>query len=123
VKRNVVNAVDGKHADWEVHKKQKIETRINCAKISAVTNMASKHTDLQNKHAPLSPTSSMESTEANGVMGEHGTSSEEHQHSPENTETSRQSGGECTNDMSSMPTEKAVNTTTQTSDSEPYSVR
>jgi protein phosphatase 4 regulatory subunit 3 len=118
-----VNAVDGKHADWEVHKKQKIETRINCAKISAVTNMASKHTDLQNKHAPLSPTSSMESTEANGVMGEHGTSSEEHQHSPENTEISRQSGGECTNDMSSMPTEKAVNTTTQTSDSEPYSVR
>ncbi|GJN31956.1 hypothetical protein PR202_gb20420 [Eleusine coracana subsp. coracana] len=120
VKRTVVNTVDGKHADGEVRKRQKIETRITCAKIAAVT---SKPTDLQNKHAPLSPSSSTESTEANGVMGEHGTNSEEHQHCPENTETSLQTGGDCINDTSSMPTEKAVNSTAKTSDSEPYSVR
>ncbi|XP_062198148.1 uncharacterized protein LOC133900883 isoform X2 [Phragmites australis] len=122
VKQKLVNSVDGKHADGEVRKRQKIETRISCAKIAAVTSMASKHTDSQNKHAPLSPTSSTPSTEANGVLGEHGTNSEEHQHSPENTETSRQTGGDCIKDVGSMSTEKAVNTT-KTSDSEPYSVR
>ncbi|XP_062209977.1 uncharacterized protein LOC133911653 [Phragmites australis] len=122
VKRKLVNTVDGKHADGEVRKKQKIETRISCAKIAAVTSTASKHTDLQNKHAPLSPTSSIPSTEANGILGEHGTNSEENQHSPENTETSRQSGGDCIKDVGSMSTEKTVNTA-KTSDSEPYSVR
>ncbi|TVU21016.1 hypothetical protein EJB05_30625 [Eragrostis curvula] len=123
VKRNVTNTVDGKHADREVRKRQKIETRITCAKIAVVSNMASKHTDLQNKHAPCSPTSSTQSTEANGVMGEHSTNSEEHQHSPENTETLRQTSGDCINDASGISTEKAVNTTTKASDSEPYSVR
>lgn len=117
----MVNTVDGKHADGDVRKRQKIETRITCAKIAAVTSMASKHTDLQNKHAPLSPTSSTESSAANGVTDEHVTNSEVHQHCPD-TETSRQTGGDCIN-VNSMPTEKAVNTTTKTSDSEPYSVR
>ncbi|CAL4950009.1 unnamed protein product [Urochloa decumbens] len=122
VKRRPVNAVDGKHADGEGRKRQKIETRISCAKITAVTSIASKHTDLQNKHAPHSPTSSTSSTEANGVLREHGTNSEGHQHSVENTEASRQAGGDCIKDVGSMSTEKAVNTTNP-SDSEPYSVR
>jgi protein phosphatase-4 regulatory subunit 3 len=117
-----VNAVDGKHADGEVRKRQKIETRISCAKIAAVTSTASKHTDLQNKHAPHSPASSMSSIEANGVLRDHGTNSEEHQHSVESAEASCQAGGDCIKDVGSMSTEKAVNTTNP-SDFEPYSVR
>ncbi|WVZ71253.1 hypothetical protein U9M48_019865 [Paspalum notatum var. saurae] len=122
VKRKPLNAVDRKHADGEGRKRQKIETIISCAKIATVSSTASKHTDLQNKHAPHSPTSNMPATEANGVFREHGTNSEEHQHSVENTENSRQAGGDCIKDVGSMSTEKAVNTTT-TSESEPYSVR
>lgn len=122
VKRKPVNAVDGKHADGDGRKRQKIETRISCAKIAAVTSTASKHTDLQNKHTPHLPTSITPSTELNGVLREHGTNSEEHQHSIENAEASRQAGGDCIKDVGSMSTEKAVNTT-NTSDSEPYSVR
>jgi len=122
VKRKPVNAVDGKHADGEGRRRQKIETRISCAKIAAVTSTAIKHTDLQNKHASHLPTSATLSTEANGVFRERGTNSEEHQHSVENTETSRQAGSDCIKDVGSMSPEKAVNTT-NTSDSEPYSVR
>ncbi|EES02902.2 hypothetical protein BDA96_03G163800 [Sorghum bicolor] len=122
VKRKPVNAVDGKHADGEGRRRQKIETRISCAKIAAVTSTAIKHTDLQNKHASHLPTSATPSTEANGVFRERGTNSEEHQHSVENTETSRQAGSDCIKDVGSMSPEKAVNTT-NTSDSEPYSVR
>ncbi|KAL6850296.1 hypothetical protein ACP4OV_020923 [Aristida adscensionis] len=119
VKRKLVNTVDGKHADVEVRKKQKIETRISCVKIAAVTNMASKHTDLQNKNAP-SPTSST-SNETNGVLGEHGTTSDDHQYPPDSAEASRQTGGDYMKDVDSMSTEK-VNTK-KSSDSEPYSVR
>lgn len=122
VKRKPVNAVDGKHADGEGRRRQKIETRISCAKIAAVTSTVIKHTDLQNKHASHLPTSATPSTEANGVSREHVTDSEEHQHSVENTETSRQAGGDCIKDVGSTSPEKAVNTT-NTSDSEPYSVR
>jgi protein phosphatase 4 regulatory subunit 3 len=114
--------VDVKHADGEGRRRQKIETRISCAKIAAVTSTIIKHTDLQNKHACYLPTSAAPSTEPNGVFRERGTNSEEHQHSVENTETSRQAGGDCIKDGGSMSPEKAVNTTT-TSDSEPYSVR
>nr|CAB3473076.1 unnamed protein product [Digitaria exilis] len=122
VKRKPVNVVDGKHADGEGRKRQKIETRISCAKIAAVTSTSSKHTDLQNKHAPHSPTSSTSSAETNGVLREHGANSEEHQHSVEIAEAPRQTGGDCIKDVGSMSTEKAVNTT-NSSDSEPYSVR
>ncbi|KAL6626231.1 hypothetical protein ACP70R_029957 [Stipagrostis hirtigluma subsp. patula] len=122
VRRKIVKKVVRKHADLEVCKRQKIETRISCAKIDAVTSMVSKQTDLQNKNAPPSPTSSTTSTETNGVLGEHGTNSDEHQRSQENTETSRQTGGDCIKDVGSMSSEKAVNTK-NTSDSEPYSVR
>lgn len=122
VKRKPVNVVEGKHADGEGRKRQKIETRISCAKIAAVTSTSSKHTDPQNKHASHSPTSSTSSAETNGVLREHGANSEEHQHSVEIAEASRQTGGDCIKDVGSMPTEKAVNTT-NTSDSEPYSVR
>lgn len=122
VKRKPVNTVDRKHADGEGGKRQKIETIITCAKITAVSSTANKHTDLQNKHGPHSPTSSMPSTEANGVFREHGTNSEVHHHSVENAETSRQAGGDCIKDVGSLSTEKAVNATT-TSESEPYSVR
>ncbi|CAO2173775.1 unnamed protein product [Urochloa humidicola] len=122
VKRRPVNVVDGKHADGEGRKRQKIETRISCAKITAVTSITSKHADLQNKHAPHSPSTSTSSTETNGVLREHGTNSQEHQHSVENTEASRQAGGDCIKDVGSTSTEKTVNTT-KPSDSEPYSVR
>uniref|UniRef100_A0A453EWW2 Uncharacterized protein n=2 Tax=Aegilops tauschii subsp. strangulata TaxID=200361 RepID=A0A453EWW2_AEGTS len=114
VKRKLVNTGDGKHADGEVRKRQKIETRITCAKISALTNLASKHKD--------SLASSSPSCEANGVLGEHATHSDEHQHSPDTAETSRQVGGDCIKAMGSLSSEKAVNTT-KTNDSEPYSVR
>ncbi|KAM3349496.1 hypothetical protein ACQJBY_022454 [Aegilops geniculata] len=114
VKRKLVNTGDGKHADGEVRKRQKIETRITCAKISALTNLASKHKD--------SLASSSPSCEANGVLGEHATHSDEHQHSTDTAETSRQVGGDCIKAMGSLSSEKAVNTT-KTNDSEPYSVR
>ncbi|KAM3330298.1 hypothetical protein ACQJBY_026930 [Aegilops geniculata] len=114
VKRKLVNTGDGKHADGEVRKSQKIETRITCAKISALTNLASKHKD--------SLASSSPSCEANGVLGEHATHSDEYQHSTDTAETSRQVGGDCIKAMGSLSSEKAVNTT-KTNDSEPYSVR
>ncbi|KAG2597411.1 hypothetical protein PVAP13_5KG256100 [Panicum virgatum] len=122
VKRRPVTTVDGKHADGDGRKRQKIETRISCAKIAAATSTASKHRDIQNKHTPQSATSSTSSTEANGALRQHDTNSEEHQHSIENAEASRQPGGDCIKDVGSMSTEKAVNTTNP-SDSEPYSVR
>ncbi|KAG2588512.1 hypothetical protein PVAP13_5NG342000 [Panicum virgatum] len=122
VKRRPVNTMEGKHTDGDGRKRQKIETRISCAKIAVATSTASKHTDLQNKHAPQSPTSSTSSTEANGALRQHDTNSEEHQHSVENAEASWQAGGDCIKDVGSMSTEKAVNTTNP-SDSEPYSVR
>eukprot|EP00267_Zea_mays_P052731 XP_020405812.1 serine/threonine-protein phosphatase 4 regulatory subunit 3B isoform X2 [Zea mays] len=122
LKRKPVNAVDGKHSDGEGRRRQKIETRISCAKIAAVTSTAIKHTDLQNKYASHLLTSATPSTEANGIFSEHGTNYEEQQHPMENTETSRQTGGDCIKDVGSMSPEKAVNTT-NTSDSEPYSVR
>ncbi|ONM31919.1 binding [Zea mays] len=121
LKRKPVNAVDGKHSDGEGRRRQKIETRISCAKIAAVTSTAIKHTDLQNKYASHLLTSATPSTEANGIFSEHGTNYEEQQHPMENTETSRQTGGDCIKDVGSMSPEKAVNTT-NTSDSEPYSV-
>ncbi|VAH76483.1 unnamed protein product [Triticum turgidum subsp. durum] len=114
VKRKLVNPGDGKHADGEVRKRQKIETRITCAKISALTNLASKHKDTLASSSP--------SCEANGVLGEHATHSDEHQHSTDTAETSRQVGGDCIKAMGSLSSEKAVNTT-KTNDSEPYSVR
>ncbi|KAI5007565.1 serine/threonine-protein phosphatase 4 regulatory subunit 3B isoform X2 [Hordeum vulgare subsp. vulgare] len=114
VKRKLVNTGDGKHAEGEVRKRQKIETRITCAKISALTSLASKHKD--------SLASSSPSCEANGVLGEHATRSDEHQHSTDTAETSRQVGGDCIKAIGSLSSEKAVNTT-KTNDSEPYSVR
>ncbi|XP_037405511.1 serine/threonine-protein phosphatase 4 regulatory subunit 3B-like isoform X1 [Triticum dicoccoides] len=114
VKRKLVNTGDGKHADGEVRKRQKIETRITCAKISGLTNLASKHKD--------SLASSSPSCEANGVLGEHATHSDEHQHSTDTAETSRQVGGDCIKAMGSLSSEKAVNTT-KINDSEPYLVR
>ncbi|VAH60744.1 hypothetical protein VPH35_044381 [Triticum aestivum] len=114
VKRKLVNTGDGKHADGEVRKRQKIETRITCAKISGLTNLASKHKD--------SLASSSPSCEANGVLGEHATHSDEHQHSTDTAETSRQVGGDCIKAMGSLSSEKAVNTA-KINDSEPYLVR
>lgn len=114
VKRKSVNTGDGKHADGEVRKRQKIETRITCSKISALTSLASKHKD---SHASSSP-----SCEVNGIMGEHATHSVEQQHSTDTAETSRQIGGDCIKAMGNLSSEKAVNTT-KTNDSEPYSVR
>jgi protein phosphatase-4 regulatory subunit 3 len=114
VKRKLVNAGDGKHADGEVRKRQKIETRITCAKISALTSLASKHKD--------SLASSSPSCEANGVLGEYATHSDEHEHSTGTAETSRQVGGDCLKAMGSLSGEKSVNAT-KTNDSEPYSVR
>ncbi|XP_047053356.1 serine/threonine-protein phosphatase 4 regulatory subunit 3B [Lolium rigidum] len=114
VKRKSVNTGDGKHADGEVRKRQKIETRITCSKISALTSLASKHKD---SHVSSSP-----SCEVNGIMGEHATHSVEQQHSTDTAETSRQVGGDCIKAMGNLSSEKAVNTT-KTNDSEPYSVR
>ncbi|KAM0867066.1 hypothetical protein ACQ4PT_042246 [Festuca glaucescens] len=114
VKRKSVNTGDGKHADGEVRKRQKIETRITCSKISALTSLASKHKD--------SLASSSPSCEVNGIMGEHATHSVEQQHSTDTAETSRQIGGDCIKAMGNLSSEKAVNTT-KTNDSEPYSVR
>ena len=114
VKRKSVNIGDGKHADGEVRKRPKIETRITCSKISALTSLASKHTD--------SLASSSPSCEANGIMGEHATHSDEQQHSTDTAETSRQIGSDCIKAMGNLSSEKAVNTT-KTNDSEPYSVR
>ncbi|XP_047053355.1 serine/threonine-protein phosphatase 4 regulatory subunit 3B-like [Lolium rigidum] len=114
VKRKSVNTGDGKHADGEVRKRQKIETRITCSKISALTSLASKHKD---SHVSSSP-----SCEVNGIMGEHATHSVEQQHSTDTAETSRQIGGDCIKAMGNLSSEKAVNTT-KTNDSEPYSVR
>ncbi|CAM0881167.1 unnamed protein product [Alopecurus aequalis] len=114
VKRKSVNTGDGKHADGEVRKRQKIETRITCSKISALTSLVSKHKD--------SLASSSPSCEANGIMGEHATHSDEQQHSTDTAETSRQIGSDCIKAMGNLSSEKAVNTT-KTNDSEPYSVR
>ncbi|KAM0893978.1 hypothetical protein ACQ4PT_024780 [Festuca glaucescens] len=114
VKRKSVNTGDGKHADGEVRKRQKIETRITCSKISALTSLASKHKDSLALSSP--------SCEVNGIMGEHATHSDEQQHSTDAAETSRQIGGDCIKAMGNLSSEKAVNTT-KTNDSEPYSVR
>uniref|UniRef100_A0A0D9V0H0 Uncharacterized protein n=1 Tax=Leersia perrieri TaxID=77586 RepID=A0A0D9V0H0_9ORYZ len=122
LKRKVINKVDGKHSDGEFSKKQKIETRITSVKIGASTSLASKRADDLQKQAPLSPASTSPGSEANGVFGEHSVHSEEHQHSVDNAETSRQAGGDCVNAMGNLSTEKAVNTT-NTNDSEPYPVR
>jgi protein phosphatase-4 regulatory subunit 3 len=114
VKRKLVNTVDGKHADGEVRKRQKIETRITCAKISPSTSLACKHND--------SLASSSPSCEANGVLGEQATHCDDHQHSTDTAETSRQTGGDCIKAMGNLSSEKGVNTT-KTNDSEPYPVR
>uniref|UniRef100_A0A0E0C1F1 Uncharacterized protein n=1 Tax=Oryza meridionalis TaxID=40149 RepID=A0A0E0C1F1_9ORYZ len=123
LKRKLMNSkVDGKQSDGEFHKRQKIETRITSAKIGASTNLVSKRMDDLEKHEPRSPASSSSGSEANGVFGEHSVHSEEHQRSADNTETSRQAGGDCVNAMGNLSTEKSVNTT-NTNDSEPYSLQ
>uniref|UniRef100_A0ACD5VWP4 Uncharacterized protein n=2 Tax=Avena sativa TaxID=4498 RepID=A0ACD5VWP4_AVESA len=114
VKRKPVNTGDSKHADREVRKRQKIETRITCSKISALTSLANKHKD--------SLASSSPNCDANGIMGEHATHSDEQPHSIDTAETSRQIGDDCIKAMGNLPSEKAVNTN-KTNDSEPYSVR
>lgn len=123
LKRKLMNSkVDGKQSDGEFHKRQKIETRITSVKIGASTNLVSKRMDDLEKQEPRSPASSSSGSEANGVFGEHSVHSEEHQRSADNTEASRQAGGDCVNAMGNLSTEKSVNTT-NTNDSEPYSVR
>uniref|UniRef100_A0A0E0MVS8 Serine/threonine-protein phosphatase 4 regulatory subunit 3-like central domain-containing protein n=1 Tax=Oryza rufipogon TaxID=4529 RepID=A0A0E0MVS8_ORYRU len=122
LKRKLMNSkVDGKQSDGEFHKRQKIETRITSVKIGASTNLVSKRMDDLEKQEPRSPASSSSGSEANGVFGEHSVHSEEHQRSADNTEASRQAGGDCVNAMGNLSTEKSVNTT-NTNDSEPYSV-
>lgn len=113
-KQKLVNSADGKHADGEVRKRQKIETRITCGKLSALTSLASKHKDSLALSSP--------SCEANGVSGEQAPHSDEQQHSAETAETSRQTGGDCIKTMGNLSSEKTVNTT-KANDSEPYSVR
>ncbi|KAF0929106.1 hypothetical protein E2562_015213 [Oryza meyeriana var. granulata] len=122
LKRKLMNKVDGKQSDGEFHKRQKIETRISSVKIGASTSLASKRMDDLQKQAPLSSASSSPVSEANGVFREHTVHSEEHQRSADNEETSRQADGDCVKAMGNLSNEKAVNTT-NTNDSEPYSVR